>query len=1003
MIFPYFNQAWRLVPGALAAIATLGLGQTGTLASFENVSYRWLFQVRGSVGWDDRITLITIDDATLTELGQHPLPRETYTQLLRRLETAQPISIGFNLLFSEPSPQDEALAQAIAQAGNVVLATGVNQQGYPLMPTEPLQTAALSTGHIYKQVESDGLVHTITPWEVQQTAFGVTVAEVFSITTQETIYLPPLEQPLWINWPGSLAELSQYSLIEVLLGVVPPGAFDDKLVLVGMTATGTDAVPTPFDLNPPGHGLLIHAAVIDNLLRQRYLRPLHSSWLWLLLLFGMPGISYYLIGKPLRWQLLLTGSSLVLWLSVSLLLFHQNYWLPTAFPMLLFGLTGTSTIVGERLRENCALQRLLSDLWQHYRQNNNNLLAGMPDIGQSLPEDFGNEVGNEVRKLALLANALERIQATQAAIARTVPVGLIAVDDQDYVWFCNPLAAEYLGLKLGSQLTPVLVPNWLNQTIWQNTLTTLWTGNTVAPIECQHAAKWFEFRFERLEEKPQLSALLKQQRGFLMLIAETTHRKAIETRLWLLNDRLEEEVRQRTQALEQSNRDLRREILERQQIQKEVFHQALHDALTGLPNRLHFKTQLNNLLAEVRDGKPSKFAVLFLDCDRFKLVNDSFGHLVGDELLKAIAQRLRHAIARTDIVARFGGDEFIILLKDLPEEHSAIRVARRIRQRLQAPFLIGERQLYTGCSIGIVLSSPRYQQADELLRDADTAMYRAKRGGLGFTLFEPEMHLSVRTSLQLETDLRRALQNQELYVQYQPIFAIATQHIEGFEALIRWKHPQQGVICPDRFIPIAEETGLIIPIGWWILHQACHQLRTWQQRHLLSQDSFMSVNLSVQQFNDANLLQHIDEILQETQLSSRCLKLEITESVIMENSDVAIQTCYALRERGIHLSIDDFGTGYSSLNYLHCFPFDVLKVDRIFIHRMENGPKHLSLVQAIQTLSHHFGMAMVAEGIETEMQMHHLKAMHCPLGQGYLFSPPLDGYTLEHQYLSTLN
>jgi EAL domain-containing protein (putative c-di-GMP-specific phosphodiesterase class I) len=298
-----------------------------------------------------------------------------------------------------------------------------------------------------------------------------------------------------------------------------------------------------------------------------------------------------------------------------------------------------------------------------------------------------------------------------------------------------------------------------------------------------------------------------------------------------------------------------------------------------------------------------------------------------------------------------------------------------------------------------VLSNPAYQQADDLLRDADTAMYQAKRSGRGSLLFRPEMHLAVRSSLQLETDLRGALDQHELVVHYQPIVNIETETIAGFEALVRWHHPQHGVIGPDKFIPIAEETGLIIPIGQWVMKTACQQLRQWQDRRLLSTEVFMSVNLSVQQFNEPQLLDRIDETLEVTQLDSQYLKLEITESAIMANSETAVNTFKALKDRGIRLGIDDFGTGYSSLSYLHSFPIDVLKVDRSFIQRMTTGQKHLSLVQAIKTLAYHFEMTMVAEGIETAMQMDCLRSMQCSLGQGYFFSPPVDHGTIETQYL----
>jgi diguanylate cyclase (GGDEF)-like protein len=956
----FFKKQWRLLPGGLATLITVSLSQLGALRPLENASYRGFFHLRGQQRWDDRIALINIDDQTLAELGQFPLSRDRYAQLLQQLMEADVAVIGFNILFAEPSPADASLAEAIAQSGNVVLASAIDGRGNPLPPTEPLYSAASAIGHILRPLESDGLVHQVIPIQGQATAFGITLAERYGFT-HAAIKTPSLDQALMINWPGPRAALANYSFVDVWSGTIPASAFKDKIVLIGMSATGVDALPTPFDVNPPGSGLLLHAAVLDNVLQQRFLQPIAFRAGWVFMLVAMPGVSYFLIGQSLWRQLAITVGGAAVWFSVCLLLFYGAYWLPVVPPLLLWSLTGISAMLSQQLRASIVLQRLLHDLWQHYRQDPHLKVPSLSPA-QSIPDDLGCEV----QKLVLLANSWGWAQATQAAIAQTVPIGLLAADEQTRVWFCNPLAMKWLSIQSGDLLTTALVPQWLADDTWQQILAPLWQGEAIAPVECQHYSQWFEFRFERLENLTQPHSLLTDGRqGILVLIEDITHRKAIETHLRLLNEGLEDEVRQRSQELEVTNFNLVREILERQQVQERLIHQALHDELTGLPNRTQFKTRLTELVTQAQQDRKCLFAVLFIDCDRFKLVNDSFGHLVGDQLLQAIAHRLRHCIARSDLVARFGGDEFTILLNHVQDAKTAVIVAQRIRQQLQKPFYIEEQQLYTGCSVGIVLSNSTYQQADEMLRDADTAMYQAKQGGLGVTLFEPAMHLAVRSSLQLETDLRRSLQRQELMVHYQPIFGLETQQIVGFEALVRWQHPHHGVVSPDQFIPLAEETGLIIPIGQWVMREACAQLRDWQVRHLIPAETFMSVNLSVQQFNEHHLLDRIDEILHSTQLDSQYLKLEITESAIMADSDMAIQTFQHLKDRGIRLGIDDFGTGYSSLNYLHCFPIDVLKVDRSFIQRMETGHKHLSLVRAIRTLAHHFDMVMVAEGIET--------------------------------------
>ena len=996
MTSPYFKRVWRLFPGILAGLITTGLHQTGAITPLEDAAYRGLFQLRGERAWDERIILITIDDKTLAQLGQYPLARDYYTQLLLELSEFQPAVVGFNILFTEPGPADEAFAQAIIAADNVVLASAVDMEGHPLTPVEPLREAAAATGHILRTSESDGLIHQISPIRAQHLALSLAMADIYGRRTPSSVALPSLDAPLWINWPGSQSTLTQYSFTDVVSGRIPSEVFDNKIVLVGLTATGIDALPTPYDNNPPSSGLLLHAAALDNVLRQRPLHPVMFRHGWLLLLVAMPALSYWLFGQSLRRQGLIIVIGLGGWLGVSLLLFHGLYWLPVVPPLLLWGLTGMGTMLSQQFRANWVLQRLLADLWRHYRQES------APTLWPTAPPNVvAADLGPEVTKLATLANAWGWSQATQSAISQTAPIGLVAADAQANVWYCNALAMQWLPIQLQQSLMAALIPHWLDHSAWQTVYKQFLQGEAIPPLECQQGTQWFELHFTALENIAHPNPLLRDGRqGVLLLIENITHRKAIELQLRSLNRGLEDEIRQRATELETINRNLIAEILERQQAQAQLAHQALHDELTGLPNRVQLKAHLAKLVSQFQDGGPL-FAVLFIDCDRFKLVNDSFGHLVGDQLLQAIAQRLRQSVAKTDLVTRFGGDEFTLLLTRIRDGKAAITVAQRLRHQLQKPFFIGNHQLYTGCSIGVVLGDADYQQADEMLRDADIAMYQAKRSGQGSVLFQPEMHLAVRSSLQLETDLRHSLAQGELAIHYQPIFSIETQEIVGFEALLRWYHPKLGLVGPDQFIPIAEETGMIVPIGQWVLQKACQQLRTWQNRHLLPAHTFMSVNLSAQQFNENLLLDRIDKALRKTQLESHCLKLEITESALMSNSEQAVNTFTQLKDRGIRLGIDDFGTGYSSLSYLHHFPLDVLKVDRSFIQRMTDGHKHLSLVQAIKTLSHHFNMTMVAEGIETEAQMEQLKAMKCSLGQGYLFSPPMDSQSLEEKYFTS--
>jgi diguanylate cyclase (GGDEF)-like protein len=458
----------------------------------------------------------------------------------------------------------------------------------------------------------------------------------------------------------------------------------------------------------------------------------------------------------------------------------------------------------------------------------------------------------------------------------------------------------------------------------------------------------------------------------------------------------EQAERERAEQAERHIEELQHHIAEQDRISqalresKEKFrHAAFHDALTDLPNRNLFMETLKFALEKSKHDKSYKFAVLFLDINRFKTINDSLGHSMGDRLILHVAKRLAKSVRDKDLVARFSGDEFAFILHNVADIEDAKQFAERIKHKISAPFTLSGRQVFTSFSIGIALGGSRYELAEDILRDADIAMYHAKDAEKDYVVFDQNMHTRAVTLLQLETDLRHAIEHDELCMFYQPIIDLDSMKLFGFESLVRWNHPTRGLVPPSEFIPVSEDTGLIVPLTLWVLRVSCRQMVAWQRKNPANKNLVVSVNLSGKHFAQKDLVEQIKTILIETGINPACLKLELTESAVMENAESVISMMRQIRDLGIQLSIDDFGTGYSSLSYLHRFPINTLKVDRSFVNSMEDGSENGEIVRTVIALAKTLRLNVVAEGIETIHQLHQLRILGCEFGQGYLFSRPV--------------
>ncbi|WP_339390532.1 putative bifunctional diguanylate cyclase/phosphodiesterase [Crocosphaera watsonii] len=479
-----------------------------------------------------------------------------------------------------------------------------------------------------------------------------------------------------------------------------------------------------------------------------------------------------------------------------------------------------------------------------------------------------------------------------------------------------------------------------------------------------------------------------------------------EAQIRQFNFQLGTAIKERTLELETTNNKLATEIEQRKVIEQKLQHDALHDNLTKLPNRSFLMTEINESLQKSKTDQDYQFVVLFIDIDRFKVINDSLGHHAGDTILVEISQRICQTIDNLGRVFRLTGDEFVVLLKNINSSQKVLQITNKIIEQIQLPIYINNLDFFTTVSIGIVFGRQPYcydyEEGIEILRDADNAMYKAKEKGRNrYCVFDQTMHKEALKTLLIQTDLKKALIKEEFILYYQPIISLSTQELIGFEALVRWNHPQEGLIPPIEFISLAEETGLIIDLGNWVFLEACRQAQVWKKQYEKAASLKISINLSGHQINEVNLVENIDRICNLTQLDPKFIRMEITENILIKNHQIINDLFQQIKERKIQICIDDFGTGYSSLSYLHNFELDILKIDKSFIQRNLNELKTIKILKTIIDVAYNFGMDVVAEGIETEQQSKILQDLGCKLGQGYFFGHPLNAKIFEKTWFET--
>lgn len=714
------------------------------------------------------------------------------------------------------------------------------------------------------------------------------------------------------------------------------------------------------------------------------------------------GVGLSLVSRlPLSWLMLLSGG-----IFVGLGIIGLHFTAMTAMLLAAEPLYKMQLVI---LAEMCAVGLSLSALWLTFHPSAKTIVPSesLRKIGSAILAGTGIDGMHYIAMAAVsFYPSFKKIGVASSGISNYVLA--ITIGTATLIILTLALLTSFFGQRLSAEIASSLVLRESEER-YQNlydfapdAYCTIAADGTLISVN-QYGAEFLGYRKEELINSSAWNLVYEADRDWVQqLVDRIFSEKLVITEAELRKVRKDGSalwVRERSQLLIDKTgtatelRMIGRDITERKQIEEQLRQTAFHDALTGLPNRVLFMDRLGQAVEWAKRHEDYLFAVLFLDLNRFKVVNDSLGHLLGDQLLSGIAGRLKACLRPTDTVARLGGDEFTILLTDIEDVSDALRVADRVEEELRLPFALDGQEVFTSASIGIALNATGYNQPEDILRDADIAMYRAKSQGASYEIFNPDMHARAVALLQLETDLRNALERQEFRLQYQPIVSLETGTIIGFEALLRWQHPQHGLQNPAEFIAAAEETGLLAHIYQWVLRTACFQLRNWQL--LLETPLLMiSVNLSGKQFAQTNLIDQINQTLQETGLNAPSLRLEITEGAIMDSAESAATMLWQIRELGVQLSIDDFGTGYSSLGRLYRLPINGLKVDHSFVSQMDSEAG-ADIVETIVTLAHKLGVDVTAEGVETAEQLAQLRALACDYGQGYFFSQPLDGEAAE--------